>query len=93
MIEPTMKAMPPRKNSSSHTSAAASRLSARPVSEIVLGVSRDSISRLRTSSRRWPEPIGARAARRPAREVPRRTRREGACCLGGIEALAATRSP
>ncbi len=44
MIEPTMNAMPPRKNSRSQTSTAASTLSAKPVSEIALGVSRDSIS-------------------------------------------------
>ena len=63
MIEPTMKAIPPRKNSRSHTSTAASTFSTKPVSEIALGVRRDSIRRLRTSSRRSPEPIGARAAR------------------------------
>ena len=52
MIEPTMKATPPRKKSRSQTSAAASRLSARPVIEIAFGVRRDSISRSRISSRR-----------------------------------------
>jgi hypothetical protein len=36
-------------------------LSANPVSEIAFGVRRDSTSRLRTSSRRTPEPIGGRA--------------------------------
>jgi hypothetical protein len=67
ITEPTMKAMPPRKNSRSHTSAAATTLSTKPVNEIALGVSRDSISLLRTSSRRSPAPIGARARPRPAR--------------------------
>jgi hypothetical protein len=41
MIEPTMNARPPRKKSLSKTSAAAVTLSANPVSEIALGVSRD----------------------------------------------------
>ncbi len=63
MIDPAMKAKPPRKNSSSQTSTAASTFSRKPVSEIVFGVRRDSISRLRTSSRRSPAPIGARALR------------------------------
>jgi len=67
MIEPTMNATPPRKNSRSHTSTAATTFSANPVSEIALGVRRDSIRRLRTSSRRSPDPIGARAAERLAR--------------------------
>jgi hypothetical protein len=42
--------MPPRKKYSSHTSTAATTQSAKPVSEIALGVRRDSIRRLRTSA-------------------------------------------
>ena len=45
MIEPTMKATPPRKNRRPTTSPAAARFSANPVSEIAFGVSRDSIRR------------------------------------------------
>src|SRR6185312_1742194 len=45
MIEPMMNAIPARKNSLPTTSAAAAMLSAKPVSEIALGVSRDSIRR------------------------------------------------
>jgi hypothetical protein len=37
MIEPTMKAIPARKNSRPTTSPAAARLSANPVSEIAFG--------------------------------------------------------
>ena len=47
MIEPTMNAIPPRKQRSPSTSPAAARLRTRPVIEIAFGVSRDSISRLR----------------------------------------------
>src|SRR5947209_14587559 len=50
MTDPTMKAIPARKNRRPTTSPAAARLSANPVSEIALGVSRDSIKRLRISS-------------------------------------------
>jgi len=50
MIEPTMNATPARKNSLPTIRPAAARLSANPVSEIAFGVSRDSISRSRTSS-------------------------------------------
>jgi hypothetical protein len=49
MIEPTMNAIPARKKSLPTTSAAAAMLSAKPVSEIALGVSRDSIRRSRIS--------------------------------------------
>jgi hypothetical protein len=42
-----MKASPARTKSSSRTSTAAATLSTRPVIEIVLGVSRDSIRRSR----------------------------------------------
>ena len=42
--------MPPRKKYSSQTSTAATTQSAKPVSEIAFGVSRDSIRRLRTSA-------------------------------------------
>src|SRR6478609_6551039 len=45
MIDPTMNAIPARKKSLPTTSAAAAMLSAKPVSEIALGVSRDSIRR------------------------------------------------
>jgi hypothetical protein len=45
-----MNATPPRKRCSARISAAAARLSARPVIEIAFGVSRDSISRLRAYS-------------------------------------------
>src|SRR4051794_1553280 len=45
-----MKATPAKKNSRSTISAAATRLRKKPVSEIALGVSRDSISRSRISS-------------------------------------------
>ena len=44
-----------RKNWSCVTSAAAMRLPTSPVMEIALGVSRDSMSLLRTTSRRSPE--------------------------------------
>jgi hypothetical protein len=47
MTEPTMNASPARKKSSWVTRAAAARLRTRPVSEIALGVRRDSISRSR----------------------------------------------
>jgi hypothetical protein len=47
MIEPTMKAMPPRKNRSPKISAAAARLRTSPVIEIAFGVRRESISRSR----------------------------------------------
>ena len=50
MIDPTMKVTPARKNSRPTTRPAAARLSTNPVSEIAFGVSRDSISRLRTYS-------------------------------------------
>ena len=50
MIEPMMNAIPARKNSLATTRPAAARLSAKPVSEIAFGVSRDSIKRLRISS-------------------------------------------
>src|ERR1700679_1763179 len=59
-----MNAIPPRKYSRSQTSTAATKFSASPVSEIALGVSRDSIRRSRTISRRWG-PVSA--ARRDAR--------------------------
>src|ERR1035441_2125856 len=84
MIEPMTKARPPRKNSRSQTSAAATPFSTKPVSEIAWGVRRDSIRRLRTSSRRSPAPIGARARRALARWALRLLRREAACCLGAI---------
>ena len=45
MIEPTMNASPARKKVRLTTSAAAARLSTNPVSEIVFGVRRLSISR------------------------------------------------
>jgi hypothetical protein len=58
--------------------------STNPVSEIVFGVSLDSISLLRTSVRRSPAPMGARARRvRPERRLPLRVRGEGVRCLGG----------
>jgi hypothetical protein len=47
MIEPMMKATPPRKKSRSRISPAAARLRIRPVIEIAFGVSRDSIRRSR----------------------------------------------
>ena len=50
MIEPMMNAIPARKNSRSTTSTAAATLSTNPVSEIALGVSRDSISLFLTNS-------------------------------------------
>ena len=50
MIEQTMNATPARKNNLATTSPAAARLSAKPVSEMAFGVSRDSIRRLRISS-------------------------------------------
>ena len=50
MIEPTMNAIPARKNMRPTISPAAARLSAKPVSEIAFGVRRDSISRSRISS-------------------------------------------
>src|SRR5437763_11915592 len=50
MIDPTMQATPARKNRWANTSPAAARLRAKPVSEMALGVRRDSISRLRISS-------------------------------------------
>ena len=64
MIDPTMNATPPTKYRRCQTSAAARTLSAKPVSEIALGVSRDSISRSRTISRRLPLVSGARPLRR-----------------------------
>ncbi len=60
MIEPTMKAIPARKKSRSTTSTAAATLSTKPVSEIVFGVRRDSISRSRISVELG---VGALAAR------------------------------
>ena len=51
MIEPTMKATPPQKNRSSRISPAAARFRISPVIEIVFGVSRESISRLRALAR------------------------------------------
>jgi hypothetical protein len=45
MIDPTMNATPARTQSSWVTSTAAATFSTRPVIEILLGVSRDSISR------------------------------------------------
>ena len=51
MTDPMMKARPPRKNSSSKTSTAATTFSTRPVIEIAFGVRRDSIRRLRATSR------------------------------------------
>ena len=60
MIEPTMKAIPARKNRLPTSRPAAARLSMKPVSEIAFGVSRDSISRSRTTS--WVIPtIAARS--------------------------------
>ena len=59
----------------SQTSAAATMFSAKPVSEIAFGVRRDSISRSRTSSRRWPAPNGARAVARLGAWVAPRLRR------------------
>ena len=47
MIDPTMNATPPQKNSVCQTSSAATMLSAKPVSEIAFGVRRDSMSLLR----------------------------------------------
>ena len=45
-----MKAMPPAIHQPCQISAAATTHSAKPVSEIAFGVSRDSISRLRNSA-------------------------------------------
>ena len=67
MIEPTMKATPPRKKSRCQTSAAATTLSAKPVSEIAFGVRRDSISRFVTSPRALVGAGGARGRGRPER--------------------------
>src|SRR5947209_11982821 len=50
MIDPMMNASPARKNIRSTTSTAATMFSMKPVSEIVFGVSRDSISASRISS-------------------------------------------
>ena len=50
MIDPMMNAIPARKNMRPTTRPAAAMFSAKPVSEIAFGVSRDSISRLRISS-------------------------------------------
>src|SRR5688572_23684550 len=51
MIEPAMKARPPRKMWSARISAAAARFPARPVIEIAFGVRRDSIRRFRVYER------------------------------------------
>src|SRR5688572_33213134 len=45
-----MNAIPPSRNSSSHTSTAATTQRRKPVSEMAFGVSRDSIRRLRISA-------------------------------------------
>src|SRR4051795_6063091 len=58
-----MKAMPPRKYQPSHTSAAATALRASPVSEIALGVRRDSMRRLRAPARRSATSAAARWVR------------------------------
>jgi hypothetical protein len=47
ITEPTMNATPARKKRRCVTRTAAAMLSARPVSEMAFGVSRDSISRSR----------------------------------------------
>ena len=75
MIEPMMKASPPRKNSWRQTSAAASRFSASPVSEIAFGVSRESIRRLRIIARPCTDASGA---------ITRRSRRGGRSVAGGV---------
>jgi len=83
MIEPTMKAMPPRKKSRSHTSTAARMFSAKPVSEIALGVRRDSISLLRTSSLRSPlRSVPARGGRRCVAGCG--VRAAAACAVWGV---------
>ena len=80
MIEPTMKAIPERKNQRSNSSTAATMLSTKPVSEIVFGVSRDSISRCWTI---WEVGRASRSPRwrlRGARGG--RTRGEGCAICG-----------
>src|SRR5437588_4760939 len=71
MIDPTVNATPARKNSRPTISPAAARFSAKPVSEIVLGVRRDSISRLRIIS--WAVgPVRGGRVRRGAPLLPAR---------------------
>ena len=83
-----MNAIPPRKNSAPTTSPAATRLSAKPVSEIAFGVSRDSISRLRISSC----VVGPLAGAARAPRVRARARSLGLVAVAAMSAGAATRS-
>ena len=71
ITDPMMKAKAASTKCSSRISAAATRFSTNPVSEMALGVSRDSISRSRAVARSSPrQPLRARGARgRPGRSV------------------------
>src|SRR4051812_48519556 len=81
--EPTMNASPPSTYSSCQTRTAATRHSRKPVSEIALGVSRDSMSRLVTTAwysravvgRGWAMPGGKAGCRSAPRGKARREHR------------------
>src|ERR1700704_2076816 len=72
-----MNAIPARKNSLPPTRPGGASFSAKPVSEIALGVSRDSISRSRISA--W---VAAPFRRVRGRPEPSGRRRDGSVCSG-----------